>query len=594
MNGFYKLKDKLIKNKLYICVWLIALFTVIFFNTLSNKAHTFMGVTTSKETNINLDHAVVIQSVNVLSGQYIKKGDLLAVLKRPDLTIRINETNRKIDEISAQLNLNKNLTNSLKSVKRDSAKLNDDDLISIQLKNAEQELAGLLKEQEELYIFSKFDGYIGSINFKNGESVSPFQPILTIYSKTPTMVQGLIHESLSHKVLKDTKVIVKNLNGDKTVKSTVFSVGKRIIELPERFKKNASDVAWGREVMVKMPMENSFLLGEKVFLELHRNEKEIHLLNSAVADVKVKLNEPKGTIFMPMTLPDNILDDHLIEPSGLTYIKELEKFMMISDDTKDNVPYVYLVDKEGSIESHVMTVANLKKINDVEAISEDSKGNIYMISSQSKNKKDKVTNSRKLFVKITRSGVSLNAVSEVKLFDKILDIVRSNPELEISRLLKGKKEKLALNVEGLVVKNNAAYLGLREPVGQNRNLLIVKIDDIESLFANEKLTKDRVSIWAKLDLPVKRKEDRNEGISGLSYVGDKLYILTANNNKKDRGRLLVTSFKDPKVLKEIFLFDEFRPEGLSVDGQEKKAYVVFDKNSRKGPFKMAVVDLREK
>ncbi len=47
---------------------------------------------------------------------------------------------------------------------------------------------------------------------------------------------------------------------------TVVGVGSRIVEYPVRLRKHPDLQVWGREVVIKIPENNQFILGEKVVI----------------------------------------------------------------------------------------------------------------------------------------------------------------------------------------------------------------------------------------------------------------------------------------------------------------------------------------
>ena len=89
-----------------------------------------------------------------------------------------------------------------------------------------------------------------------------------MHKTTPTFVRGYIHENLSHQIAIDKKVTINALSSKQKVVGTIKSVGTRIIEFPERFRRSVDTKIWGREVMVQLPKDNTYLLGEKVFMEM--------------------------------------------------------------------------------------------------------------------------------------------------------------------------------------------------------------------------------------------------------------------------------------------------------------------------------------
>ncbi len=556
-------------NFLYLCIWAIALLTVVGLNVISKNSFTFIGVTESREININSNHAVVIKEIHVIPGQSVKEGQLLIELKRPDLETKINEVTHKLKELTSQYKLNAKLNSEMQSI--DNTDTGEEDTLSIQMKALESELKILYEGQENLYIFAQFTGHIGAVNYKKGESVSPFQPLVTIHKSTPTLIRGFIHESHLGDVRVNKGVKISSVGRKEKMSASITSVGNRIVELPERFKRNPNDRVWGREVIIQIPEMNNFLLGEKVFLDLDDNSRSI----SNISYLKNTTNDKKDEIYQEIS---NRPKDNLLEPSGLIYIPELKKFLMISDESDNNRPLVYLLNSNAEMDSHVIEVDGLDKINDTESISVDELGNVYLLASQSPNKKGKEKKSRQKFVKLKRSGVHLTLDSEILLYEQLSLIAKNNEHEEWVRLLsQGKENELYIDIEGMFFANKNVYLGLRNPVSHKKEVIILQLEDIDSIFAEKKINANQVSIWKKISLPVNRDSDRNEGISDMFLLEDQLYFTTANNGHLHRGRVLVMDIESSSP-KELAFFKNKKPEGISFDSDLQNFVVVFDNN----------------
>ena len=133
------------------------------------------------------------------------------------------------------------------------------------MQRLQRELDLLLKERNKLYIFSPVSGVVGTVNVKVGEKVSPFEPVLTVHTRSPSYVKGFIHESAYNRIAVGDDVVVGSpARIDKEVRGTVVGVGSRIVELPERLRRRPDVQVWGREVFIKVPDNNILLLGEKI------------------------------------------------------------------------------------------------------------------------------------------------------------------------------------------------------------------------------------------------------------------------------------------------------------------------------------------
>lgn len=128
-----------------------------------------------------------------------------------------------------------------------------------------RELELLQMEKERLVIRAKSEALVGSVRAHAGEKVSPFDSIMTLTPFAPTFVRGYIHEKVYNRIKKGDFVHVRS-SGERrgSVRGEVVGVGSRIVEFPVHLRKIPDMIIWGREVIIRIPAENSFLLGELV------------------------------------------------------------------------------------------------------------------------------------------------------------------------------------------------------------------------------------------------------------------------------------------------------------------------------------------
>lgn len=582
-----KVQRSLRENLLFSSVWILALITVLFVNITAKQSYNFVGMTDSKEDVLNTNYPVVIKHVNVISGQSVEKGQLLAELERPELAKQINQVSGELEELVHQYELNESLTKNLKSIKRKRAK--GENSLTIKIKSLKRDLALLKNEQDELLVFATFDGHIGSVNFKVGENVSPFSPIMTMHKKTPTFVRGFIHESISHEVTVNSVVRITNLNSNNTLETVISSVGTRIVEFPVRFQKAGAEVVWGREVVIKLPENNDFLLGEKVFMEVvsfaTRSTREI--ANTIIDDIKVGLRS--------ISLPKELLGKVILEPSGVVYSRSHGKYLVISDDNNADRPLVYMMDSDGNISSEVLSVEGLDKIKDMEAMTQDEDGNIYIASSQSKSRSGNIAKSRRLLIKVRKEKNKLVLESKIKLISKLDAIAKKHPNLEWVKLLsknrksKGKKFRIEMDLEGMAIKDNVLYLGLRNKVASKSEVAILSITDIQKTFVSGHIEVGQVELWSTIETPINFSDDRSEGISGIQIINNEMIIVTASNKVKNKGRLLKVSMETRKVTDLLAEFDGNRPEGIAFNIDKQVYVITFDDNTGE---KSSMVELK--
>ena len=292
-------------KKLYF-IWIVVLIILVIISLQYKGESTgFYGIADAREVVINSGNPVEIKKIHVVQGQSIKEGDTLVELSRPELDMKINEiTNQlrqtkkqksvkvnsikaQIKELQAQYERNKKLTAELKSVKKENPSTVQDNsqhpiLIKIENLKRELQLAAspaqiknelnlLMEEKGKLTIFAQINGIIGSVNAKEGEKVSPFTPIITVHTKSPSYVKGYIHEDVYNKVTIGQEVTIASLSDiNNSIEGEVVGVGSRIVEYPVRLRKRPDFQIWGREIIIKIPSENNLLLGEKVRISYSR------------------------------------------------------------------------------------------------------------------------------------------------------------------------------------------------------------------------------------------------------------------------------------------------------------------------------------
>src|SRR5690606_36003514 len=123
-----------------------------------------------------------------------------------------------------------------------------------------------------------------------------------------------------------------------------------------------------------------------------------------------------------------------LEASGLIYLPDLDKFLVVSDESEKN-RVLYLMDSSARIEKS-MHIRGLDKMNDMEAIAADSTGALFVLSSQRRTKKGKLPEKRTLLARVSRKGEILELKQKVRLYDLLESAARLNPGDEWARFLR--------------------------------------------------------------------------------------------------------------------------------------------------------------
>ncbi|NJN27126.1 MAG: HlyD family efflux transporter periplasmic adaptor subunit [Cyclobacteriaceae bacterium] len=130
----------------------------------------------------------------------------------------------------------------------------------------QKELEMLLLEESELVKKAGINGTVGSVNAQTGELLSPYSTILSIYESNPTVIKAVMNEGYKYEMEVGKGVTVESTNRSYSIEGKVTEIGSRIIEYPSRLKSNQNIQMWGQEVFIKIPENNKFLNGERVFV----------------------------------------------------------------------------------------------------------------------------------------------------------------------------------------------------------------------------------------------------------------------------------------------------------------------------------------
>ncbi len=525
-----------------------------------------------------------------------------------------SEINNQIRQLENRQNINKSLTVGLKSINGDDiaavsnannpVKLEIDSLkqeltlsirpidiqldllekalsvsedpVEIQVERLEKELDLLGNENDKLNIYSQISGIIGSVNFKTGEKAAPFVPILTLHTRNPSLIKGYIYENVYTRVSMGNLVEVTSLTDTMSrTTGSVVGVGARIVEYPVRLRKHPEFQVWGREVIIRIQEDNPFILGEKVLISAYGQEKRFFqkLKNLFFPDEAYAKNAKIEHVDLPI-VP---LKTTPIEASAVLYLDDIERYLVLSDETPDNKPLLFLMDRFGSITKEA-TISGLKKINDMESIAVSDNGTIYIASSLSVNKEGKLNLSRKLLVTVERKKDRFKLVKKMNIHALLINNAEKHMESDWARFIMSGYRDMAINIEGMFYRSGALYLGFKSPLKAGRSV-ILKIDRIDELFDDIQMDQDQVSIWKSFRL--KEGEGFTERISGLFYNDGILYITGTLNSKgesKKSGSLWKYEELTGKVTC-IEKFKELKPEGIAAGPKNDNLLICFDQGN---------------
>ncbi|MGD9210944.1 MAG: HlyD family secretion protein, partial [Desulfobacteraceae bacterium] len=447
----------------------------------------------------------------------------------------------------------------------------------------------LKRENSQLNIFASISGVIGSVNYKVGEKVTPFAPIITLHPKTPSIIKGYIRENEYSMISVGDKLsIISQADARNQVKGSVIGVGARIVEYPERLRKRPELMAWGREITVKIPADNNLILGEKVMICLEGKNKSLwNVLRDAIFPQDTIAGPPKTEVHLSTdisevsystVLPVIPLDDSSIEASAMVYLPNKDEYLLASDETPKKRLILYLMDDSGQITKEY-PIDGIDKIDDIESMTCDEQGTIYIAASMSAKGNGKMPKNRRLLVTIKQDDSGFYLYKSVDLFDLLEECAEENKNKQWAKYLLNGIDNEQTDVEGIFWDDNALFLGFKAPFFMDRSV-ILKISQIDQLLENKELTASQISIWKMLSLKG-NNFNKQESISDLFYHDGNLFItgVPLLQHEKERSGSLWQLDLNANQLTHLIQFKDLQPEGIAAAKNVDSLLICFDQGS---------------
>lgn len=531
---------------------------------------------------------------------------------------RFIEILSELQQLQSQYEINRKLMKQLRSINTEDYGSNDSNPTLIRIQNLKRELARIDKSnmileenlrsqisfgvdplqemlkqykdqlrlynemKQKLFIIAPNDGIIGAIHYRKGEMVPAFDSIATIHSKSPSFVLGYIHENIYSSVSLGQTVMVHSITDKNNVlQGKVIGIGTRIVEYPIRLRIVQDYLMWGREVTIKLPSDNNFLLGEKVRISLvDKPRKNLNKLNGFSTTHAAPRKNSTDSLSLPairnITWFNDIRPSVGIEASGVQYLADIQKFLLISDESEN----LFLIDSNGVINREIQ-IEGMGEASDLEGITAGDDGFIYLLCSQNPTKKGKLPDKRKRLIRLHRKGEEFSLSGEIKFIDALAEAAKkAGPKAGWTDLVKVDLVKRTPDIEGIAFKDNSLFFSFKAPL-VNDSSAIIRIKNANSIFEKGSINAEDVSLWKLLNL-----KDDSSGliyhISDIQFDNDNLYILsvatiTSNDIEVSSGRLWVLTGNDQ--LKVIDNYHSLKPEGISFSNQS--ILITFDNGSDK-------------
>ena len=450
--------------------------------------------------------------------------------------------------------------------------------VDIQKEKLENDLKVLLDKKNDLYILSTVDGIIGSVNFKVDEKVSPFNTILTLHTKSPAYIEGFIHENVYSRIALNQNLKVCSLaNSMMSCSGEVTGIGSRIVELPERLRKIPENKVWGREVRIRIPDNNGFLLGEKVLIRSSEKSdpsfiKGLYsslasMLNITDPQKESASNNLEGDLVQKasydgrlrkikkINIIDRLEESEGVDVTGIQYLKDIKKYLVINNNRKNNRPYVYLMSEDGAIDDRA-PILGIEQIEKMDSVTSGSDNTIYLACSGRITDGNGSVTDNKCIMRINRDKTYLKYDKMIDLDKLLKGLIERNRKEEWTRCLNRHKTDGKYGISGMFCHEGALYIGIDRLV-MNCSAVLFKLEDIDSVFEGEGKN-GHFDMWKVVRLH-SRKDEVPISISDFYYHLNELFMMVHYNpcNKDgNKNEIHLLSFdinnKDIKNIVKLF------------------------------------------
>jgi len=289
-----------------------------------------------------------------------------------------------------------------------------------------------------------------------------------------------------------------------------------------------------------------------------------------------------------MAIPTSVYEQTKFEPSGAIWLADLNKYLVISDDTDEmHTPLLFLMNRDGSIDAGTLKINGLNEIMDIESITQDEQF-IYLLSSQSRNSSGDIKKHRSLMVKVKRQGLELTAVSSFELRPLLLSAMAKSMNTELQQLATtiqiSTVKKGDLDIEGMTLVGNDILVALKSPHAGSTESVILRLVNKDYIFTNKFFHPQQVLLEAKLSFVGKTEtaDDNKMGLSDLVYSNGNYYISTTCT-KANCSAIWKTNKLSSENLKLLKTFPVNQLEGIAI-GQKNEILGVFDEGKNEPYF----------
>lgn len=422
--------------------------------------------------------------------------------------------------------------------------------LDARVETEQRRVEALLRRQAASTLRAPRDGRVTRVLLGPGAAVPAGAPVVEMMPHQSERLQAWLPEATARRIQVGDTVEVSALDrlAGAAVVGRVEELGPGIIQMPQRLWADLNAPKYGRPVHIRLARGDRLLPDERVSVTV----RDVPVSGALAADVPSAVT--------PLVVPDALVELTRMEPSGALWLPEKARFLVVSDDTghkkrDDDAPWVFTMDEAGRFDPAPLLVDGVEAISDLEAVTRGPDGAIYLLCSQSHNKKGKRKGKRTWLLRTRLEGDRLRVDGAVKLWSVLVDHLG----LE-QRLALGVDD--GLDIEGMTWFDGGLLLGLKSPADRTGRARIWHLTAVDRLF-HEGLGPNgaQLGLWAAVSLPI-GPGGVPGGISELMADGQGIYLLSTLAEGPASGAAWYLPHKDGTPLR-LAAWSDRKPEGLA-------------------------------
>lgn len=455
--------------------------------------------------------------------------------------------------------------------------------LETEVRAAEARVEQLERERQALVLRAPVDGVVEQLPLHPGDLAGPDVPVATVVASDMRRVVACIPEARASQVevgfAADLTSAYDHAHGD----GEVESLTREIAPLPTRCQPPGSrSVAMGRVAVVALDAPLPGLPGQTQLVRFAARRR-------APRSVPASSSAPSANSdVVAMKVPGTLLGRTRFEPSGIVWSPALERYLIVSDDTgfqdrNERAPWLFTMTADGAVDPRPFAISGIAELDDLEAIAAAPDGAIWVLASNSANKKGKRRTARRQLVKlsVTPDGAQVDGAVDLGGL-----LGRATPAVRAALGMHGDpRDPLGdLDLEALAVHDGALYIGLKAPVDSDGRAQIWRVAQPAKLLLGD-LAGAELTRFATLRLAIDA-DGRSVpgGLADLIFLDEHTIAVASTASgfdpRQQTSVLAVAPFAPgelaPRVVRR---FPGLKAEGLARAPDGKHLAIVFDRGA---------------